>query len=196
MHESAGNGQLVQPNRHAAVSDFSAFISPGFVLLPRRCRVPGLGKRRMLLLQRHQHEFFVLTDHKAACRRAHPSPRSIWSAATTRAAPSHWTLNGQGLSKPDKITLTNVVMFKPGDNVDKSMGTIWTQILLHQGGASLQQWFHKINFLDSSLQPPPSVLHLDCCAQVHSILKMLTLQPLRRCWREVSWSAPEPKASF
>ena len=46
-------------------------------------------------------------------------------------------LDGQGLSKPDKITLTNVAMFKPSDNVEKWMGTIWAQLLLHQGGASL-----------------------------------------------------------
>ena len=68
-------------------------------------------------------------------------------------------LDGQGLSKPGKIALTNVAMFKPGDNLDKWMGTIWTRILLYQGGASLQQCFHEINFLDNGLQPPPSVLH-------------------------------------
>ena len=68
-------------------------------------------------------------------------------------------LDSQGLSKPGKITLTNVAMFKPGDNVDKWMGTIWTQILLHQGGASLQQCFHKVNYMDNSLQPLPSVMH-------------------------------------
>ena len=50
-------------------------------------------------------------------------------------------------------------MLKPSDNLDRWMGTIWTHILLYQGGASLQQWFHKINFLDNSLQPPPSILH-------------------------------------
>ena len=49
-------------------------------------------------------------------------------------------------------------LFKPGGNLDKWMGTIWTRILLYQGGASLQQWFHEINFLDNSLQPLLSVL--------------------------------------
>ena len=68
-------------------------------------------------------------------------------------------LDGQGPSKPDKITLANVAMFKPSDNVDKWMGTIWTRILLYHGGTLLQQWFHEINFLDNGLQPPPSVLH-------------------------------------
>ena len=29
MHKSAGDGQLVRPNRHTAVLDFSPFISPG-----------------------------------------------------------------------------------------------------------------------------------------------------------------------
>ena len=32
------------------------------------------------------------------------------------------TLDGQGLSKPDKIALTNVAIFKPGDNLNKWMG--------------------------------------------------------------------------
>ena len=49
-------------------------------------------------------------------------------------------LDGQGLSKPDKITLTNVVMFKAGDNLNKCLQSIWAQLLLHQGGASLQQY--------------------------------------------------------
>jgi hypothetical protein len=54
-------------------------------------------------------------------------------------------LDGQGLSKPDKITLTSVAMFKPGDNVDKWLATLWSQLLLYQGGASLQQWIHEVN---------------------------------------------------
>ena len=37
--------------------------------------------------------------------------------------------------------------------------TIWGQLLLHQGGASLQQWIHEVNYLDNSLQPLPSILH-------------------------------------
>ena len=61
--------------------------------------------------------------------------------------------------KPDKITLTNVVMFKPSDNVNKWLATIWSQLLMYQGGALLQQWIHKVNYLDNSLQPPPSILH-------------------------------------
>ena len=68
-------------------------------------------------------------------------------------------LDGQGLLKPDKVALTNVAMFKASDNIHKWMESIWTCILLHMGGAALQQWFHEINFLDNSLQPPPSVLH-------------------------------------
>ena len=63
------------------------------------------------------------------------------------------------MSKPDKITLTNVAMFKPGDNVDKWLATVWSQLLMYQGGASLQQWIHEVNYLDSSLQPPPSIMH-------------------------------------
>ena len=39
------------------------------------------------------------------------------------------------------------------------MESIWACILLHQGSVALQQWFHKINFLDNSSQPLPSVLH-------------------------------------
>ena len=52
-----------------------------------------------------------------------------------------------------------MAMFMAGDNVERWMGSIWTQLLLHQGGASLQQWIHKVNFLDNGLQPPPSVVH-------------------------------------
>ena len=48
-------------------------------------------------------------------------------------------LDGQGLQKPDKITLTNVTMFKTGGNLENWMLSVWSQLLLHQGGASLQQ---------------------------------------------------------
>ena len=59
----------------------------------------------------------------------------------------------------DKVALMNVAPFKPGDNLNKWMESIWTCILLHQGGAALQHWVHEVNYLDNSLQPPPSVLH-------------------------------------
>ena len=36
-------------------------------------------------------------------------------------------LDNQGLSKPDKITLATVAMFKTGDNLEKWMGSIWGQ---------------------------------------------------------------------
>ena len=52
------------------------------------------------------------------------------------------TFNSQGLSKLDKITLTNVAMFKPSDNVNKWLGTIWAQLLLHQGGTP-----HSLQFV-------------------------------------------------
>ena len=42
--------------------------------------------------------------------------------------------DGMGLSKPDKVALTNVSPFKPGDNLHKWMESIWTCILLYQGG--------------------------------------------------------------
>ena len=57
-------------------------------------------------------------------------------------------LNGLGLSKADKVTL-----------LDKWMESVFTTILLHQGGAALQHWVHETNFLDNSLQPLPHVLH-------------------------------------
>ena len=68
-------------------------------------------------------------------------------------------LDNQGLQKPDKITLTNVAMFKTGDNLEKWMQSIWSQLLLHQGGASLQQWVHEINYQDNGLHPPPYIVH-------------------------------------
>ena len=68
-------------------------------------------------------------------------------------------LDNQGLSKPDKITLSTVAMFKTGDNLEKWMGSIWGQLLLHQGGASLQQWVHEINFQDNGLHPPAFIVH-------------------------------------
>ena len=49
--------------------------------------------------------------------------------------------------------------FKPGDNLDKWMESIWTTGLLHQGGAALQHWVHEVKYLENGLQPPPSVLH-------------------------------------
>ena len=67
-------------------------------------------------------------------------------------------LDGQGLQKPDKITLANAAMFKTGDNLEKWMQSIWSQLLLHQGGASLQQWIHEVNYLDNGLHPPPSIV--------------------------------------
>ena len=67
--------------------------------------------------------------------------------------------DGLGLSKPDKVALTDVAPFKPGDNLNKWMEAIWTTVLLHQGSAALQHWVHEINYLDNSLQPLPSVLH-------------------------------------
>ena len=67
--------------------------------------------------------------------------------------------DGMGLSKPDKVALTNVSPFKPGDNLNKWMESIWTCVLLHQGGTALQHWVHEVNYLDNSLQPPPSILH-------------------------------------
>ena len=68
-------------------------------------------------------------------------------------------LDGQGLQKTDKITLANAAMFKTGDNLEKWMQSIWSQLLLHQGGASLQQWIHEVNYLDNGLHPPPSIVH-------------------------------------
>ena len=145
MHKSSGDGQLVRTNRHAAVLDFSQLVAPGLCSFRSiACRGPGLGKRRMLLLLRYRHEFPVLVD-QAACRQAYLRPRRIWTEATTRASlrcstvgvvPSY---DGQGLPKPDKVAhaLTNVAMFKAGDNINKWMESIWTCILLHQGGAAL-----------------------------------------------------------
>ena len=49
-------------------------------------------------------------------------------------------------------------MFKPSDNADKWLVTIWAQLLLHQGSASLQQWIREVNYLDNSLQPLLSIL--------------------------------------
>ena len=68
------------------------------------------------------------------------------------------SLDNQGLQKPDKITLTNVAMFKTGDNLEKWMQSIWSQLLLHQGGASLQQWVHEVNYQDNGLHPLPYIV--------------------------------------
>ena len=68
-------------------------------------------------------------------------------------------LNGLGLSKADKVTLAAVPMFQTGDDLDKWMESVFTVILLHQGGAALQHWVHETNFLDNGLQPPPNLLH-------------------------------------
>ena len=68
-------------------------------------------------------------------------------------------LNGLGLSKADKVTLAAVSMFQTGDDLDKWMESVFTVILLHQGGAALQHWVHETNFLDNGLQPPPNLLH-------------------------------------
>ena len=67
--------------------------------------------------------------------------------------------NGMGLSKADKVALTNVSLCKTGDNLDKWMEPIWTCILLYQGCAALQHWVHETNYLDNGLQPAPNVLH-------------------------------------
>ena len=61
--------------------------------------------------------------------------------------------------KLDRITLTNVAMFKPSNNVNKWLATVWSQLLLYQGGTSLQQWIHKVSYLDNSLQPLLSIMH-------------------------------------
>ena len=55
------------------------------------------------------------------------------------------TLNGLGLSKADKVTLAAVTMFQTGDDLDKWMESVFTVILLHQGGAALQHWVHETN---------------------------------------------------
>ena len=68
-------------------------------------------------------------------------------------------LNGLGLSKADKVTLAAVPMFQTGDDLDKWMESVFTVILLHQGGAALQHWVHETNFLANGLQPPPNLLH-------------------------------------
>ena len=44
---------------------------------------------------------------------------------------------GMGLQKPDKVALTSVAAFKPGDNVNKWMEAVWHCILLHSGGYNL-----------------------------------------------------------
>ena len=67
-----------------------------------------------------------------------------------------------GLSKLGNVALTNVSQFKTGDNLNKWMESIWTCILLHQGGAALQHWVHEannFNYLDNGLQLLPNVLH-------------------------------------
>ena len=56
------------------------------------------------------------------------------------------------------MPLVNVAAFKPGDNLNKWMESIWTTVLLYQGSAALQHWVHEVNYLGSGLQPPPSVL--------------------------------------
>ena len=43
MHKSSGDGQLVRPNRHAAVLDFSPFISPGLCSFRSHVRARGWG---------------------------------------------------------------------------------------------------------------------------------------------------------
>ena len=104
-----------------------------------------------------------------ACR-LDPQKFNISSrSAMTKAPPSAWTedaeptINGMGLSKADKVALTNVSLCKTGGHLDVWMGsvTVWTCIFLYQGGAALQHWVHKTNHLGNGLpvQPPPNVLH-------------------------------------
>ena len=63
-----------------------------------------------------------------------------------------------GLSKPEKVALTNVPLFKHGDDIDKWMESVWNSILLHQGGAALQHWVHEENYVVNGLQPPPCIM--------------------------------------
>ena len=67
--------------------------------------------------------------------------------------------DGMGLSKPEKVALTNVPLFKHGDSIDKWMVSVWNSILLHQGGAALQNWVHEENCVVNGLQPPPHIMH-------------------------------------
>ena len=83
-----------------------------------------------------------------------------------------------GLPKPDKVALTNVSPFKPGDNLNKWMESIWTCVLLHQGGAALQHWVHEINYLDNSPQPPPSVLRTAVHKFTHQDADTATLKAM------------------
>ena len=46
-------------------------------------------------------------------------------------------LNGLGISKADKVALTAVSLFKTGDDLDKWMASVWTVLLLYEGGAAL-----------------------------------------------------------
>ena len=43
-----------------------------------------------------------------------------------------------GLSKPEKMALTNASLNKNGNNLNKWMESVWGSNLLHQGGAALQ----------------------------------------------------------
>ena len=43
-------------------------------------------------------------------------------------------------------------------DLNRRMESVWTYILLYQGGAVLQHWVHETNYLDNSLQPLPNVL--------------------------------------
>ena len=99
------------------------------------------------------------------CRRICPRSSSIPILLTTEASPSAWTVDAAPTvawayrSRIGKVPLVNVAAFKPGDNLNKWMESIWTTVLLYQGSAALQHWVHEVNYLGSGLQPPPSVLH-------------------------------------
>ena len=71
------------------------------------------------------------------------------------------SLEGMGLCKPDKVTLNDVPSFKHGDDLVKWAEQLFNPILQHQGGAALQQWIHKENYVVNGLEPPPAILHVD-----------------------------------
>ena len=111
----------------------------------------------MLPLQRYQHNLMGLADQVCCqiCLRCSSSCMDTSDVRSfTEVIDCQCCAYGKmGLSKPDKVALMNVSAFKPGNNLSKWMESIWTCILLHQGSVALQQWVHKINYLDNGIGP-------------------------------------------
>ena len=78
----------------------------------------------------------------------------------------YWAYDGMGLSKLGKVALTNVSLFKNGDNLKKWMGSVWTCILLHQSDVALLHWVYEANYLDMQRPTAAAQYSAHCCAQV------------------------------